>query len=303
MQQSDIELAISSFSKIEQRLVEDLGARAKNGASRTSFIERLSEVEHLFTAATIQRLRSIASVRNKLAHGEITAIPNREQFIKDCGLVDLAIDFAKEQRGVSTGSTTNLANSAPPVKERQHKNGKAKIVVNVIVLLFFILVSYIVFNGFRSAGVLDKHFGAILNQSEPLTDVNADSTDRSSEESMTVKADVLKKGVSKDFFGEFLFCKVKFSNTSGKNITGIRGQLIVDDVSGKHLHTFNFFYDGKIKAKSSLTKEVGSGFGFDDKYNQFEEKDRLFKNKALTELKFTWQPAQIVFEDGTETAR
>lgn len=95
--QSDIELVISRFSEIEKRLVEDLGATEKNGRLRTSFTDRLAQVQHLLAPDIISRMRMIASLRNKLAHGEISTIPNKDRFLRDCEAINREIDAAKKR--------------------------------------------------------------------------------------------------------------------------------------------------------------------------------------------------------------
>ena len=95
--QSDIELVISRFSEIEKRLVDDLGATEKKGRLRTSFTDKLGEVQHLLVPDIISRMRMIAALRNKLAHGEITTIPNKNRFLRDCDYIHLGIDVAKKR--------------------------------------------------------------------------------------------------------------------------------------------------------------------------------------------------------------
>ncbi len=95
--QSDIELVISRFSEIEKRLVDELGATEKRGKLRTSFSDRLGEVQHLLVPDIISRMRMIAALRNKLAHGEITTIPNKNRFLRDCDYIHMGIDVAKKR--------------------------------------------------------------------------------------------------------------------------------------------------------------------------------------------------------------
>lgn len=319
MQQSDIELTVYRFSKIEQRLVNDLGATEKNGSSRTSFIDRLSEVEHLFTAASTQRLRSIASLRNKLVHGDITSLPDREQFIKDCDMIDMAIDLAKEKRETFAGDRNTIFSSTRPVsKIRKNPNRELRRTPDVVVFFAAILVLLLVTviyhfsqpNSLNNdqlnpngSAVPERH----ANDAKERIEENRQATLTEIKKEESVQVEVTNKGIESGSFDEFLFCKVTFSNLTDKNITGIRGNLEVMDSKENVLHVFSVFlnakFDGKLKAKSSFVKRIGDDFGFDDDYSEFDEKDRLYKNTPLDNMKFSWQPEQIVYEDGTETAR
>jgi hypothetical protein len=294
MQQSDIELTISRFSKIEQRLVHDLGATEKNGSTRTSFINRLSEVEHLFAAATIQRLRSIAAIRNKLVHGDITSLPNREQFIKDCEMVDMAIDLAMEKRDTFAGSRNSVNSSEATVGEvKRKRSGEGRRKPNAVKLFVFIFGLLIVI----------QHFSNIYSGSQKEMPANGHGPQAAAKRNESVYVEILSKGVVKDTNKEFLFCQVKFFNLTGKNITGMRGILFASNQEGNILHTFNVHlsskHNGTLKAKSSFVQRIRSS----DEYSDLKGTGWLFKKISFENLKFGWRPEQIVYEDGTETAK
>ncbi len=71
------------------------------------------------------------------------------------------------------------------------------------------------------------------------------------------------------------------------------------------MHTFKVFFTSKdkIKAKSTYEKVVGTSIGWEDDYSEYDHEDQLYRNTPLNKMSFSWNPKQIVYEDGTKTAR
>ncbi|MBD0368910.1 MAG: hypothetical protein ICV53_22730, partial [Flavisolibacter sp.] len=316
--QNDIELVISQFSKIEQRLIHDLNARERKGGSRTSFKEKLQQVEGLFSPVTVQRLKKLAAIRNKFAHGDISSLPNRERFIKECEIINKAIDAAKEKLNRSDYQPIPSGTYSPPPR-KFHKNinygdsGQRRLVPIMVLFVFIVAIIAVILQLSHSATYNKKDVSTVLDGTKsldaPINDQNpyqnkSDFTDAklTSDKKEILTADVLQKGFKTEFYDEILFCKVKFTNLSDKNITGVRGTLHLYDQSNNVIHSFLVYldskYDGSIKAKKSVIKQIG-GIGFDDEYNQFNEKDRLFVHTDLSRMRIVWEPEQIVFSDGT----
>ncbi|MDQ3846417.1 MAG: hypothetical protein M3342_20765, partial [Bacteroidota bacterium] len=184
----------------------------------------------------------------------------------------------------------------------------------IIILVIAVLAAILHFSRITShnekdvSTVLDgtKSLDAPINDQNPYQN-KSDFTDAklTSDKKEILTADVLQKGFKTEFYDEILFCKVKFTNLSDKNITRVRGTLHLYDQSNNVIHSFGVYldskYDGSMKAKKSVIKQIG-GIGFDDHYNQFNEKDRLFVHTDLSRMRIVWEPEQIVFSGGTAIA-
>lgn len=84
-------------------------------------------------------------------------------------------------------------------------------------------------------------------------------------------------------------------NKSDKTIKAVKGSLTFNNLSGEKIYAFNFVYDQLIPIR--VGKKVT--WGATAHYNSAKEKDRIFKNKALKDMKVVWQPKKITFSDGT----
>ncbi|MBD0378201.1 MAG: hypothetical protein ICV51_21560 [Flavisolibacter sp.] len=289
--QNDIELVISQFSKIEQRLIHDLNATERKGGSRTSFKEKLQQVEGLFSPVTVQRLKKLAAIRNKFAHGDITSLPNRGRFMKECEIINKAIDAAKEKLKESDYQSHPSGTYLPPLR-KFHKNisytdlRQGVLGSIIIILVIAVLAAILHFSRITSHNEKDvstvhdevKSLDAPINDQNPYQNKSDFTVAKlTSDKKEILTADVLQKGFKTEFYDEILFCKVKFTNLSDKNITGVRGTLHLYDKSNNVIHSFGVYldskYDGSMKAKKSVIKQIG-GIGFDDHYNQFNEKHR-----------------------------
>lgn len=285
--QTDIELVISRFSDIEKRLVEDLGATEKEGRQRTTFMMKLTEVEHLFSLDMIKRMKMLASLRNKLAHGDLTQIPNKQRFNNDCELIHQAIDGAKRR---IQSNQRHLSNAQPAFHSDRldfsiNQKNERRIVPKAVFFLFC-LVGLAFFFHLKIGSVPEQPSQSQKVLSEP-------------QGSKLLSATLLDKGISKN---NHLFCKVKLENHTEKAITGIRASLQVINKEGRELATFNIVeskYPPLIKAHKTKTLQLGNNFGAENYYNETHEKNRLFKNTKLGNLSSRLEITQIVFSDGS----
>lgn len=90
-----------------------------------------------------------------------------------------------------------------------------------------------------------------------------------------------------------LICKIE--NMTDKDIKGISGKLIVNDLFGKHIITIDWDITGQnIPANGSITQK---DYGVE--INQFMDEHMRLYNTDYDDLKFEYKVKQIVYTDGT----
>lgn len=100
-------------------------------------------------------------------------------------------------------------------------------------------------------------------------------------------------------FQDKILFNIKFINNSGKNITGTKGVTIFSDKFGdviKRIELKNDFNEngGKLEAGKEFT------FVGNMDVNQFINEDVKLAETPTSDLKFTYEPETVLFEDGTK---
>ena len=93
-------------------------------------------------------------------------------------------------------------------------------------------------------------------------------------------------------FVEFI-CKVE--NMTDKDIKGIEGNLIVNDLFGKHIITISF----DITGEDILVNQYITIKGYGLEINEFMDIHMKLYNTDYDDLKFEYKVKQIVYTDGT----
>jgi len=88
--------------------------------------------------------------------------------------------------------------------------------------------------------------------------------------------------------------KVGFSNNTSKNISGVKGTCVLNDIFGEKITRISVSDDDGVKANSSKTYS-----GTID-YNQFKDQDNKLRATTFDKIKFNWEPDIYLFEDGTK---
>jgi hypothetical protein len=87
-----------------------------------------------------------------------------------------------------------------------------------------------------------------------------------------------------------------YKNNTEKEITGIKGRIVIKDLFGDDLSTFNISNDTTIKAGQSVTWTGSRSV----KYSFGNNKDRKLAELSDDKFKVIWEPMMIVFKDGTK---
>lgn len=96
-------------------------------------------------------------------------------------------------------------------------------------------------------------------------------------------------------FSPFVELVCKIENMTNKDIKGVQGDLVVNDLFGKEIITIGWDVTGEnIPANGSITQE---GYGLE--INQFMDDHMKLYNTNYDDLKFEYKVTQIVYADGT----
>jgi hypothetical protein len=88
--------------------------------------------------------------------------------------------------------------------------------------------------------------------------------------------------------------KLGIKNNSSKNLVGIKGSTLFDDIFGDKILNINFSIDENIAAGATA---IYSGV---IDYNQFIAGHKKLINTESEKIKFSWQPAVYLFDDGSK---
>lgn len=109
-----------------------------------------------------------------------------------------------------------------------------------------------------------------------------------------VQVEVKEKGFLQKDFQEYLTYKLDLQNVSDKNIRGFAGSLVFADLFDHELLTVNITFEEGLKA--------GKGFSYSIQtlFNKLVDNEAALKDKQLKDLKISWNPRKVIFEDGSE---
>lgn len=109
----------------------------------------------------------------------------------------------------------------------------------------------------------------------------------------SVRVTIFEKSFVKGDWEDGFRFKFAIENLTDKEMRAFNGKITITDLFDKPLKSLNFTYDDPIKANANVKQTL-----YYD-YNQFVNNDGLLKEKDLDDLKITWEPAKIIFKDGT----
>lgn len=87
--------------------------------------------------------------------------------------------------------------------------------------------------------------------------------------------------------------KLLYNNKTAKKIRAFKGSVIFRDLFDKQLYGLEITDDGGLKPKTEIKWELEADL------NPFIQEHKIFMAKKITDLKITWEPEKIIFEDGT----
>jgi cytochrome c551/c552 len=103
-----------------------------------------------------------------------------------------------------------------------------------------------------------------------------------------------ERGYSGMVIDERISVIVGYKNNTDKDVAGIKGSLVINDIFGAKLSAFNISNDDTIKAGSSATWTGGRSTRFSMNNHQDEKFAALEEGK----YKAIWEPEMIVFTNG-----
>jgi len=84
-----------------------------------------------------------------------------------------------------------------------------------------------------------------------------------------------------------------FQNNTGRDIAGVKGTVVTQNMFGDQIKRLTLAYDGGIPANSRAS------WNGNVEFNQFKDEDRNLANTPLDRIKIVWQPETILFTDGS----
>jgi hypothetical protein len=106
-----------------------------------------------------------------------------------------------------------------------------------------------------------------------------------------IKIEVVDKYMHEGEYKTTTALKVKFTNTSGKDIRAVEYDLIIRDLFGDVVRTLNV----KAPTRVPTGKALLSSYHY--RYNQYIDEDMALANMKLENMKISWRIASIIYDD------
>ena len=103
----------------------------------------------------------------------------------------------------------------------------------------------------------------------------------------------IDKGFTKANYSEYITYTFAIENLTDRPIKAVKGGIKFTDLFDELITKVNFTYDENIPAKTIKKYEATTN------YNSFDSDDNTLRGKSLENLKVSWMPEKIIFEDGT----
>ena len=101
-----------------------------------------------------------------------------------------------------------------------------------------------------------------------------------------------KKGFAEYSYQEYIKYTFTFKNKTDRDISGVKGLVTFYDMFDEKITSLRLSYDDGIKAGKTINYKAQTD------YNQFKSEDNKLKNTELSKIKVTWEPEQLIFNDG-----
>jgi len=105
---------------------------------------------------------------------------------------------------------------------------------------------------------------------------------------------VADKGFIEGDFQDYITFTLQLTNTTNKDIEGMKGTLVFNDLFGDQIQRVNFSYDDGIPAGE--TKPYRATVD----YNQFIDGDVTLRRTDLSKIKTEWDVNTIIYTDGSQ---
>ena len=163
----------------------------------------------------------------------------------------------------------------------------------VIVILAIGFIGGMEYKAYQIRSVLSNVFSGVSDESVKEKE-NKKPEIINNDLNKKVLFDVTDKGFSSVDYQDNIEFTFKFTNTTSKDITGIKGVITFSDFFGDPINTVKLSYDEGIKAGESKLYRASVD------YNQFIDEDVKLRQTDLSKLKYRFDLSTIIYSDGTQ---
>jgi len=167
-------------------------------------------------------------------------------------------------------------------------------IIGGIFVVGLIFLAGMEFKAYQMRSALNDAFGDIFSEDVDSKTVKNTETKITNDLTKKVGLEITKKGFSSGDFIEYNTFTFKLTNTTDKNIQGVKGAIIVNDLFGDQITGFTFSYDEGVNTGESKLYNVVLD------YNQFINEDIKLKQTALSKINYEYQIQTIIYTDGSE---
>lgn len=172
-----------------------------------------------------------------------------------------------------------------------------------------LLAGYIMSSAFQEIPLDGKTYGQLLEEAEAKEfereaererqrileeEARAEKEAKMKQLRETVEVGLVDKGYREISYDQYLTYEFVFRNNSDKDIRGFNGTLVFNDIFGETIKRIRISYDEGIEARGKTNYSAST------EYNRYMSEDSKLRNKDLEDIVMEWEPATIIFTDGTK---
>jgi hypothetical protein len=170
-----------------------------------------------------------------------------------------------------------------------------KLLVVGIVILGIGFMGGMEYKKYQIRNVIGEAFSGVFGEEKSVaSETKNEKPDVSNDLTKKVGLEITNKGFSEGNFTDYNTFTFKLTNTTDKDIEGVKGLIVMRDLFGDQITGVTFSYDKGIKVGESKLYNATVD------YNQFMEKDIKLRQTPLEKMKYEWSVNTIVYTDGTQ---
>jgi len=174
------------------------------------------------------------------------------------------------------------------------KKEHIKIVIVAVVALGIGFFGGMEYKAYQIRSAIDDAFSGVFGEEEekPVQETTKPSainklTDK-------VPLEVIDKGFIEGDFQDYITFTFQFTNTTDKDIEGVKGQVAFNDLFGDQIQRVNLSYDEGIPAGETKLYRATVD------YNPFIDDDTTLRQTDLSKIKIEWDVNTIIYIDGSQ---
>lgn len=148
------------------------------------------------------------------------------------------------------------------------------------------------YKAYQIRSAVDEAFSGIFGEEEPVQETTRPGGVNKLTEK--VPLEVVDKEFVEGDFEDYITFTFQLSNRTKKDVEGVKGQVVFNDLFGDQIQRISLSYDEGIPAGETKLYRASID------YNQFIDDDVALRQADLSRVKTEWDVNTIIYTDGSQ---